>query len=310
MFHREVIADLKISTDGFLVNTELLTQARQQGKTVVEVGVSHRPRPAGESTVSVHHVPQVLKSLIRYWWNSTQFPSSDSTQTKAPSQSLQRRLGWCQLALLLVASVFVLSNLSYPLIDRDETRYAEIPREMLMTGNWVLPRLNFQPYYDKPPLLYWLCAISYSVFGISEWSARLVPGLAALLTVAGTMWFGSRWFGRKAGLYAGLVLMVSAGFAFCSRYLLIDGVLTALVAFALFTGFEAIRGPSVRWRWWCLSGAFCGLAVLAKGPLPFVLWLPPMFTFAWLSQSHARPKSLHYAAHLGITALIAAPGSQ
>lgn len=134
-----------------------------------------------------------------------------------------------------------------------------------MTGNWILPRLNFEPYYDKPPLLYWLCAISYTVFGVSESSARLAPALAGLLTLAATMWFGSRWFGRRTGLYSGIVLMLSAGFLFCSRYLLIDGLLTLLVTLALMTAYESIRGDNVKTVWWLASAVLCGLAFLTKG---------------------------------------------
>ena len=208
---------------------------------------------------------------------------------------------------MLVAAVFLLTNLSYPLIDRDETRYAEIPREMLATGNWALPQLNFQTYYDKPPLLYWLCAISYQVFGVNETAARLVPSLASLLTIAATMWFGSRWFGRQVGLLSGLVLLLSVGFAFTSRYLLLDGVLTLFVALSLFTAYEAIRSGRLNLTWWCLSGVFCGLAFLTKGPVALVLWLPPVFAFAWLSEAYATPRWWHYGLIGGVTAMIAAP---
>ncbi len=233
MFRRDVVQGFNITTDGFLVNSELLTQAKQRGHSIVEVGVSHRPRTQGQSTVSIRHIPNVLKSLLQFWWNSVQFPGTAIKTTSDESPAEQRKLAAYQICLLLIAALFMLSNLSYPLIDRDETRYAEIPREMIATGNWILPQLNFQPYYDKPPLLYWLCAASYTVFGVSEWSARLVPALAALLTLAAIMWFGNRWFGRRVGMLSGVVLMLSAGFVFCSRYLLIDGVLMALETLSL-----------------------------------------------------------------------------
>ena len=57
-------------------------------------------------------------------------------------------------------------------------RYAEIPREMLLRGEWIVPYLQGEPYLDKPPLLYWLVGLSYRLFGIHDWSARLVPALA------------------------------------------------------------------------------------------------------------------------------------
>ncbi|MCC9645219.1 glycosyltransferase [Rhodopirellula sp. JC740] len=323
MFHRDVAKRLKITGNGFLVNSEMLTQAKRFGCRIVEVGVSHRPRTLGESTVSVRHIPEVLTSLVRYWWNEMQFPveashvaeiakTSSQGQTKL-SASSPTRDGYLQIALLVVAAVFMLTNLSYPLIDRDETRYAEIPREMIATGNWILPQLNFQTYYDKPPLLYWLCAISFKRFGISETSARLVPALAALATLASTMFFGSRIFGRRIGLIAGGVLMLSVGFAFTSRYLLLDGVLSLFVSLSLFTAYEAIRprGSRVvskpRFGWWVLSGICVGLAFLTKGPVALVLWLPPVFAMAWLSEAHAKPRWWHYGILGMVAATVAVP---
>ena len=67
---------------------------------------------------------------------------------------------------------------SYPILDNNEGLYAEIPREMLRSGDWrqwIIPHLNGLPYMEKPPLLYWLTALCFAVFGESEWVARLVP---------------------------------------------------------------------------------------------------------------------------------------
>ncbi|QDV40727.1 Undecaprenyl phosphate-alpha-4-amino-4-deoxy-L-arabinose arabinosyl transferase [Stieleria neptunia] len=305
LFHREVVQDLTISTSGFLVNSELLTEAKKQGHSVVEVGVSHRPRAAGNSTVSAAHIPKVLAGLVRYWWNTIQFPSVATAGVVSGPFSIVHGL------LLVVAALFLFTNLGYPLIDRDETRYAEIPREMLVSGNWVLPQLNFQPYYDKPPLLYWLCAISYRVFGVSEWSARLVPALAAFGTLLATMWFGNRNFGSRIGLFATGVLMLSVGFVFTSRYLLIDGVLTLLTTLSLFSVYEAIK-PAVGKRtlhlgWWLAAATFCGLAFLTKGPLALVLLLPPLIVFSWLTESYVAPTIRHYLMLLGVVAGITAP---
>ena len=69
------------------------------------------------------------------------------------------------------------------LFNPDEGRYAEIPREMLASGDWVIPRLNGLVYIEKPPLQYWATAISEAVFGQNDWAARLYTGLCALLTV-------------------------------------------------------------------------------------------------------------------------------
>ncbi len=309
MFHREVVQQLTISTDGFLVNLELLNEARRRNHSVVEVGVSHRPRTAGTSTVSIHHIPKVLGSLVRYWWNKTQFTAIGSVVSV---DAKANRFDWRHVALILMAIVFLFSNLGYPLIDRDETRYAEIPREMLVTGNWVLPQLNFETYYDKPPLAYWLCAISYSLFGVSEWSARLVPALAALGTLLAILWFGGRHFGKRVGLIAAGVLMLSVGFVFTSRYLLIDGVMSLFVTLSLLASYEAIKptdssNAKPALGWWMIASICCGLGFLTKGPLSLVLLLPTLYAFASLSDGYSKPRPWHYALMLLTVVGISAP---
>lgn len=305
LFHRRVSQELTIAGDGFLVNSELLTQARQKGYSLVEVGVTHRARLGGQSSVSIRHIPCVLSSLLRYWWNQVQFPCE--TNSQVVEQPARRVWSWPVLALLVIAAVFVLTNLSYPLIDRDETRYAEIPREMLVTGDWVIPQLNFLPYYDKPPLLYWSCAVSYRVLGVHPWAARLVPALAALLALVTTIWFASRWFGRRAGLWSGISLSLTAGFLFCSRYLLIDGLFTALVTLSWMMAYESLRSCRFRRGWWYASAACCGLAILAKGPVAWALWLPPVAGYVWLTDLKSRPGPRDFAFWIAASALVAAP---
>lgn len=322
VFRRDAMSQIKISGNGFLVNSEMLVQAHRHGMSVVEVGVSHRPRTAGQSTVSIHHIPKVIAALARFWWNDVQFPqrapsmesasaertsdesSSDSSSSSTPSAS---KLRWMQFALLIIAAVFMLTNLNYPLIDRDETRYAEIPREMITSGNWILPQLNFEPYYDKPPLVYWMAAISFKLFGVSAFAARLVPAIASLLTIAATMWFANRNFDRRVGLLSGAILMLSVGFAFTSRYLLLDSVLALMVSMSLFTAYEAIKTDRLRMGWWVASAVFIGLAFLTKGPLAIVLWLPPVLAMTWLTESMATVHRWHYAVIGLVASLIAVP---
>lgn len=310
MFRRETLQRLEITADGFLVNTELLTQAAQQGNTIVEVGVTHRPRCEGHSTVSIGHIPAVLTSLLRFWWNKVQFPgvvSAEIDSSPADASLSGRRLLWLQGLVLVVAAVLLLTGLSYPLIDRDETRYAEIPREMIVTGDWLVPQLNFTTYYDKPPLLYWACAASYSLFGVSEWSARLVAALGGLVTLAATLFFGNRLFNRRVGLLAGVVLLLSVGFLGGSRILLIDGLLTACVAVSLFAACEAVRNSRLNIGWWLVAAVATGLGVLAKGPIALVLFLPPLIAYIWLTKNSYQPRLRHWLLLGGITAAIAAP---
>src|SRR5438105_6640263 len=85
--------------------------------------------------------------------------------------------------LLLVSSLLFFCRLRTPLLEPEEARYAEIPRQMLHADRWVVPVLNGQDYLDKPPLFYWPVMGSYRVFGVHDWSARLVAGVIAVLTV-------------------------------------------------------------------------------------------------------------------------------
>src|SRR5437870_8729213 len=92
---------------------------------------------------------------------------------------------------LIVASILLFfTRLDCPLLEPEETRYAEIPRQMLAEGRFSVPVLHGQAYYDKPPLLYWLVMGSYHIFGVHDWAARLVPCLAGFLCVGVTYGWG------------------------------------------------------------------------------------------------------------------------
>ena len=116
----------------------------------------------------------------------------------------------------LVFLLFVIwfGNLGYrSLVRPDEGRYAEIAREMAITGDWTTPRLNGIKYFEKPPLQYWMTAAAFKAFGEHEWTARLwaaLTGFAGVLMVGFT---GARLFGRQAGFYSAVVLASSLLYA-------------------------------------------------------------------------------------------------
>ncbi|MFO1402234.1 MAG: glycosyltransferase family 39 protein [Steroidobacteraceae bacterium] len=122
--------------------------------------------------------------------------------------------------LLLLLLVWFLPLGGWRLFDPDEGRYAEIPREMLAGGDWVIPRLNGLAYLEKPPLQYWATAVAYRAFGVHEWSARLFTALSGALGVVLAFWLGARLHGRTAGLLGALVL------AGCSYYFLLAHMMT------------------------------------------------------------------------------------
>ncbi|MEP6800543.1 MAG: phospholipid carrier-dependent glycosyltransferase [Acidobacteriota bacterium] len=161
------------------------------------------------------------------------------------------------------------------LAEPDEPRYAEIPREMLATGDFVVPRLNGVPYFEKPPLLYWANAGSFALLGETPFAARLPTRLAGLGTTL-LLLFGVRrmWGAREGNFAAVFFLMSPLPFTF-SRLNLTDGVLTFFFTGTLFAGYETIRArEKIRGSAAILSaitGVFAAGAFLSKGLVGIVL---------------------------------------
>ncbi|MBT3259676.1 MAG: phospholipid carrier-dependent glycosyltransferase, partial [Deltaproteobacteria bacterium] len=118
---------------------------------------------------------------------------------------------------------------SYPLLDPDEGRYAEIPREMLESGDFITPRLNYVKYFEKPPLFYWLTAGSMALFGQKEWAVRLVPAVAGFLTLLLIMGLGKRIFDGPTGVMAAWIYLTSVIPTVLARLPIIDGVFSLIL---------------------------------------------------------------------------------
>ena len=108
------------------------------------------------------------------------------------------------VACFVLVSLYVLSIRT--LVPPDEGRYAEMAREMFAGGDWVTTHLNGIKYFEKPPLQAWMNALTFTLFGLGEWQARLWTGLCGIGGVLLTGWTGARLFGGRAGLYTALVL--------------------------------------------------------------------------------------------------------
>jgi 4-amino-4-deoxy-L-arabinose transferase-like glycosyltransferase len=198
-------------------------------------------------------------------------------------------LRWRSLLLLLaIPGVLLYGCLWFHLFEPDEGRYAEIPREMLARGDWIVPYLQGEPYLDKPPLLYWLVMGCYRLFGIHAWAARLVPALAIHGCILLTYLFGRRLLGERAAFWGALLLSMAPGFVTMGRLLILDGLLAFCVTLSLYATFEAIRGPRMRPSWGLLAAVACGLGILAKGPVAVVLLIPPFWAYRHLAGRSCR----------------------
>jgi hypothetical protein len=209
--------------------------------------------------------------------------------------------------LLAVPALLLYPWLSFALFEPDESRYAEIPREMLLRGEVVVPYLQGEAYLDKPPLVYWLVEASYAAFGVHVWAARLVPALAVHACVLVLYWLGTRSLGERPAFAGALLLALAPGFLGMGRLLLLDGVLTLWTTLALLSAFEAVRGSRLARGWWLLSAVACGLGVLTKGPVALVLLAPPLWLYRRLSGRGVAPGWRGWGVYLAVVLAVTLP---
>lgn len=196
--------------------------------------------------------------------------ASASLQLASPEPGYGRDL-W-RLAIVLGLFFFAFLGVR-PLSNPDEGRYTEIPREMALTGDYITPRLNGVKYFEKPPLVYWLSAVTFEVVGVNEWSARFWCATFAVLGGLLTYAAGRALYGREAGLFSAIVLSLSLLYYALSRVILTDLVVAVLIAAALFSFVLGIREPAGSRRrllFWAFYASMA-LATLTKGLIGVVL---------------------------------------
>ena len=167
---------------------------------------------------------------------------------------------------------------SFGLLEPDEGRFAQIGREMMATGDYLVPRLNGIEQFYKPPLVYWVNAIAYRVFGVSEWTARLPSALAFFGTIWLTGWMGWRLGGRKLGWAAALILASMLEPYALGRQITLDTTLTFWVTAALACLVRVATGDQAK-KSGFLFFLCLGLGFLAKGPMAWVV--PLTAALAW-----------------------------
>jgi len=175
------------------------------------------------------------------------------------------------LALLALCGALYFWRLGLtPLEDFDEAYYAEGAREMLARRDLGTPYFNGQPFLLKPVLIYWMIAAAFRLFGPTEFAARVGSACLGTAVVLFTYWFAASTLGRRAGLIAGLALALCYMWIDIARDASIDVPLTAAAAPAMFFFYLGTRAaPGRKRRLYLASYPLLGLALLAKGPVPF-----------------------------------------
>ncbi len=199
---------------------------------------------------------------------------------------------WIQIALLILFCIFLFFvNLNrWDLWNPDEPRYAQVAREIVNGGDWILMHFNGKTYGDKPPLFFWLIAFSsYLGQGFNSFSARFPSAFFGTLTVLFTFFLGRMLYSSRTGFLSGLVLATSLEFAYLSTRANIDATLTFFTTAAFFCFFQWYRstkeekGREKLSRGLSIYGFYgaMALATLAKGPVGFIL--PLLVSLIYLS---------------------------
>jgi 4-amino-4-deoxy-L-arabinose transferase-like glycosyltransferase len=209
-------------------------------------------------------------------------PNVNRTETaKQAHYSIGARSSAAFLALVCLAILF--ANLDGAgFFEPDEGRNAEKAREILLLNDWVTPHHNFLPTLDKPMAFFWPLALSFKLFGLSEFAARLPSALAALGCLLLVYQFARRQWGAQQALWSTLILVTSISFFAFARVVIFDMTLTFFVALALFSFYNATRAEQSRQRTLHCSVMYAALAAgtLIKGIVAVVL--PGMVIFAYL----------------------------
>lgn len=189
---------------------------------------------------------------------------------------LGRRAWWSLVGGLLLLALAWLAGA--PLFDVDEGAFSEATREMLVSGDWLRTTLNGEARWDKPIGVYWLQAISVSLFGLGEFALRLPSALSGWAWALALVWFAAPRLGRGVALSAGVMLSTSLGVLFIGRAATADALLNLLMTLTALDAWrwlETGRAAPLRRAW-----VFIGLGLLVKGPVAVVV--PGAALLVWL----------------------------
>jgi Dolichyl-phosphate-mannose-protein mannosyltransferase len=196
-------------------------------------------------------------------------------------------------------------------MDDVDSVQAQIAHNMITSGDWVIAHLDGVPYLEKSPLIYWLIAFSYRIFGVHDWAARIPVALAAIL-LAWVTWRYGRWaFGQRAGYYAGVVIATCVGLFLFTRIQIPDVMLTLTVCLAFYAFQRAIEDeePHPR-RWGALLACAIGIGLMLKGLIAAVVPIGGMLAYLAITRQLFAKKvwsRLHIFTGTVILLAIAAP---
>jgi 4-amino-4-deoxy-L-arabinose transferase-like glycosyltransferase len=249
--------------------------------------------------------------MLKTWWQSFD---------KNPRQCWLISILW----LVLISWIAFFWNLGVMgVMDKTEALFVEVAHQVYLTDDWITPRWNWQTFFDYPIWGYWMVALSFKLFGVSEWAARLPVALTAIALVA-LSFYTLRYFGLngqdeqletrqkwiRAWIGAGIVAL-NPGWVGWGRTSVTDMFLSGAIAMAMlsfFLGYAQPENPKVQQRWYLAAPVFAAIAVLAKGPVGLLLPALAISIFLiYVGQFWQVLREIKLIAMIGIFLLITVP---
>ena len=213
------------------------------------------------------------------------------------------------IVILFASAVYIGCMISPPsLMDDVDAVQAQIARNMLTSGDWVTARLDGVAYMEKAPLIYWMMAVCYKIFGVHDWSARIPVVLSSIALAWLTAAFGMWAFGRLAGFYSGLCIATCVGLFLFTRIQIPDVMVAAAMALSMWAFLRAIDEEEVRPRTWAfVFAATLGTSLLLKSLIGVVFPVAACVVYLAATRQFGLWRRLRPLSGLLVVIAIAAP---
>lgn len=245
--------------------------------------------------------------MARALLHSRRLPADNRTPAALNSQR-------SPVSLLLIGVIVFVNFVAFfsrlgqiGLVGNDEPRYVSIAESMNESGDWVTPRLNGSPWFEKPVLYYWSAAISFKLLGETDYAARLPSGIAGLIAALALAWAAKRFYGVAAAVFALLILPTTVATVGFARGAGPDMLFVSALTVAMVLSAEIVSRVRNDWRLCAAFGAAIGLACLAKGPAAAVLSGGAITTWALLAREWKRAFRAAHPAAITTCAIVAVP---
>ncbi|MBP2656459.1 MAG: hypothetical protein H6Q73_4028 [Firmicutes bacterium] len=210
------------------------------------------------------------------------------------------------IVFLAAAIFFLLFNSQIPIMDPVEGIYALTAKEMLVSGDWLSPRIYGQFWYDKPIMIYWLILGCYKIFGINEFAARFSSAIFSALSVGLLYWFTNRIYkNTRIALLGVLVMVTSLEYWLLAKMVITDAVLFFFSSFSMVAFYLGLLNQGR--KWYAIAYAAAALAVLTKGPVGIVLPGLTIFSYIAVTRNWGMLKRLFLIPGAIVFLLVAAP---